>query len=369
MRGCLARAIDLVVDRDLRQVSGADRIEHVVDLRDALGALRIRGVDDVQQQVRLARFLQRRAERRHELVRQVADETRPYRRAPMSSPGASVQAAHRRVERREQLVGGIRVRRGQPIEQRRLAGIRVADQRNRRHGPALPLAPRGVALHEHLVEAVVERLDAAADQAAVGLELRFTRTAQTDAALLALEVGPAAHQARRQVLELRELDLQLAFEAARALREDVEDQAAAIEHAALEFLLEVAFLAGRERVIDQHEVGAESPRRARAAPRPCRCRAGNAGPPLLRVTTSELEHLRAGRLRERGEFLDAIGLGCTTEPDADEDGAFAAARSVDQVVLVLLTAGQAGGASSAASSSDVGRRTLRAGTTVEIACL
>ena len=57
-------------------------------------------------------------------------------------------------------------------------------------------------------------------------------------------------------LQLRELDLQLAFEAARALREDVEDQPGAIEHAALRALLEVALLARRQRVIEQHHVGA-----------------------------------------------------------------------------------------------------------------
>jgi hypothetical protein len=47
------------------------------------------------------------------------------------------------------------------------------------------------------------------------------------------------------VLELRELHLQLAFETARPLREDVEDQPAAIQHPAFELLLEVALLAGR----------------------------------------------------------------------------------------------------------------------------
>ena len=61
-------------------------------------------------------------------------------------------------------------------------------------------------------------------QPAVGLELRLAGTAHADAALLALEVGPAAHQAAGDVLQLRELDFELALEAAGALREDVEDQ-------------------------------------------------------------------------------------------------------------------------------------------------
>ena len=70
----LARAVDLVEHRDLRQRLHADRLENLVHLLDALGALRIGRVDDVQQQVGLASLLQRRAERGHQLVRQVADE-------------------------------------------------------------------------------------------------------------------------------------------------------------------------------------------------------------------------------------------------------------------------------------------------------
>ena len=38
----------------------------------------------------------------------------------------------------------------------------------------------------------LERLDALADQPAVGFELRFAGAAQTDTAFLALEVGPCA---------------------------------------------------------------------------------------------------------------------------------------------------------------------------------
>ena len=57
------------------------------------------------------------------------------------------------------------------------------------------------------------------------------------------------------MLQLRELDLQLAFEAARALRENVENQPAAIQHAPAGQLLEVAFLAGRQRVVDEYDIG------------------------------------------------------------------------------------------------------------------
>ena len=67
-----------------------------------------------------------------------------------------------------------------------------------------------------------------ADQAPVGFQLRLAGTAHADAALLPLEMGPAAHQPGRHVRELRKFHLQLAFEAARALRENVQDQTVTI---------------------------------------------------------------------------------------------------------------------------------------------
>ena len=76
--------------------------------------------------------------------------------------------------------------------------------------------------------------DPLAQQAPVGFELLFARAAQADAALLPLEVGPAADEPRELVLHLRELDLQLAFGASRAQREDVEDEARAVDDAAFE---------------------------------------------------------------------------------------------------------------------------------------
>ena len=173
------------------------------------------------------------------------------------------------------------------------------------------------------------------------------------------------------MLELRELDLQLAFESARALREDVEDQAAAIQHAAGELFLEVALLARRQRVIDDHEVGAEL---------------GDALADFLDLAGAEeearlghlardrhdLEHLRARGARQRGEFFDAVRLRRVAEPDADEDRAFSATGPFEQFALTPRDgrAAQAAGTSSAGtSSSPIGRRTLRAGTTVEMACL
>jgi len=61
------------------------------------------------------------------------------------------------------------------------------------------------------------------------------------------------------VLQLRQLDLQLAFVRARALREDVEDQPRAVDDAALGELFEIALLHGRERAVDEDQVRVERP--------------------------------------------------------------------------------------------------------------
>ncbi len=90
-----------------------------------------------------------------------------------------------------------------------------------------------------------QHFHALAQQPTIGFELCFTGTAQSDAtAALPFEMGPAAHQPAGDVLELRQLDFQLALVALGALREDVEDEATAIQHALAGELFEIAFLAG-----------------------------------------------------------------------------------------------------------------------------
>ena len=69
---------------------------------------------------------------------------------------------------------------------------------------------------------------------AVALELRLTRAARADAAAEPLEVLPHAAHARQVVLELRELDLELALGADGVLGEDVEDQLRAVDDPCVE---------------------------------------------------------------------------------------------------------------------------------------
>ena len=89
------------------------------------------------------------------------------------------------------------------------------------------------------------------------LELRLAGAARADAAAEPLEVLPHPAHARQVVLELRELDLELALGADGVLREDVEDQLRPVDDARLERVLEVALLRRLELVVDDQRLRAE----------------------------------------------------------------------------------------------------------------
>jgi hypothetical protein len=324
----------------------------------------------VQQERRLTCLGQRRLEGRNQLVGQLADEPDRIGDDDRAAAGQH-HAPHQRVERREQLVRDVGIGAGQRAEQRRLPGVGVADQGDRGDGDLdAPLAP-GLALLLELLEASRQHAHALAEQPAVGLELGLTRAAQADAALLALEVGPAPHQAAGDVPQLRELDLELAFVAAGALREDVEDQGVAVEHAAADELLEVAFLARRERMVDEHHVAAG---------------VGDDLADLLGLAAADEEpgfgavatprhggdRLHAGGLRELRELVEVFLLDRAAQAHANQNRSLAAAGSLEHPPLPRgrrLRHQSAAASVAPAASSAEGTRTLRAGTTVEIACL
>ena len=151
--------------------------------------------------------------------------------------------AHGRIERLEHLVLGRDRSAGQAVEQRRLAGIGVADDGHHRKRHALAAgAMQSARLDDH-GQFLADRRDALLDQPAVGLDLRFAGAAEEAvAAALAFKMGPGAHQPALLVGEMRKLHLQTAFARQRALAEDFENEAGAIEDLAAPRLLEVALL-------------------------------------------------------------------------------------------------------------------------------
>src|SRR5207244_2691697 len=128
---------------------------------------------------------------------------------------------------------------------------------------ALALGAHDGARPADLVELSAQGGDAVAREAAVGLDLGLAGASGADAAVHAaraeaLEVGPQAAHAGEVVLELRELDLELALGGVGVVGEDVEDDRRAVDdrHVA-ELLLEVALLTRAELVVAGHDVGVE----------------------------------------------------------------------------------------------------------------
>ena len=169
-----------------------------------------------------------------------------------------LEPACRRVERLEEPVVHRSDRSGQRVQERRLADVGVAGERDRRRlGPA-PRLPARVALLAQGRQSAPEQGDPATRDPAVGLELGLTGAARADAAAEALEVLPQAPHPREVVLQLGELDLELPLGAHGVLGEDVEDQLGPVDDARLEGVLEGPLLHRSELVVhDEHlRVGA-----------------------------------------------------------------------------------------------------------------
>ena len=99
--------------------------------------IRMRQVADMQDHVRLDHLLQRGAERRDQHGRQIGDEADRIGENDARAV-RQIERAQGRIERREQHIGFEHAGARQPVEQRRFAGIGVADQRDDRIRHAAP---------------------------------------------------------------------------------------------------------------------------------------------------------------------------------------------------------------------------------------
>ena len=93
------------------------------------------------------------------------------------------------------------------VEQRRLAGVRIAHQRHSRHWgrfAPLPLLRPDAA---HVFQLLLHVANAASNLPAIGLKLGFARTARADAAAELRHFHPAAREPRQHVLQLRQFYL------------------------------------------------------------------------------------------------------------------------------------------------------------------
>ena len=121
------------------------------------------------------------------------------------------QAPRGGVEGREHLVGDVHLGAGERAQQGALAGVGVAHDGQDRHRAPSPPLPPVLALRGELLQLALEPGHAVAGAPAVDLQLRLARAPAPDAAGKARQrhLGPL-REPRQQVLELGQLDLQLA---------------------------------------------------------------------------------------------------------------------------------------------------------------
>ena len=120
--------------------------------------------------------------------------------------------------------------------------------------------------------------------------------------------APAPTSRGSRVLELRELDLELAFAGSRAPGEDVEDELRAIDDLAADLRFDLPQLRRRQLVVEDDEIGARFG--ARGGERLDLARAEKRRGVGLRPLLQDAEHdLGAGGLRQPGELVErSLGL-------------------------------------------------------------
>ena len=144
----------------------------------------------MQDDIRLDDLFERGAKSRHEHGGQIRDEAHGI---GQHDPCAVRQAKRpqRRVKRRKKHVLREDVCARQAIEQGRLAGIGVADERDNGERDIAPAAAMQAARFLHPFEVTLDAGDAFLDEASVGFDLGLAGTAEkAETAPLALQMGP-----------------------------------------------------------------------------------------------------------------------------------------------------------------------------------
>ena len=108
----------------------------------------------------------------------------------------------------------------------------------------------GLALALKPVQTGTQHLDPAANQAAVGFKLGFTRSPQADAPFLAFKMRPSPDKACHQMLQLGKFNLDLPFMAFCPLCKNIKDQAGTVNDAGIKPFFKVALLCRRQGMVE-----------------------------------------------------------------------------------------------------------------------
>ena len=215
-------------------LASANLVQHLLDDPNLFLVKRIGQIHQVQQQIGAADFFERALERFDQGMGNLVDKTDGIDDHHFIAAGQT-QRARGRVKRRKQFVFDKHAGARERVHQSRFARVGISDQRHGRetalHGAPCVAAPR---VRSTVLKPMLEMADALANAPSIDFQLRLAGTAGADTAAEPRQMGPLARQARQQIFELRQLDLQLALVAARALGEDIENQLTAIDDADFE---------------------------------------------------------------------------------------------------------------------------------------
>src|SRR5450755_1518247 len=234
--------VDLVQRYYHGQATRADLFQYLLNGLDLAMDVGMRGIDDVDQQIGLGDLLQRGAEGGDQ------DRGEPLDKADGIGeqdflPTPQPYSSRRGIERREQFILRLHMRTaGEPVEQRRLARVGIADQRyDRRTSMRAPIAV-ALALLADQFQIFLQVIPLPTQHTAVDLDLLLTFAALLRAAALARKVRPLPRDAGQVVLDLGQFHLQAPLAGTCTLAEDDQDQRRAIEHLHLQFTFQVTVL-------------------------------------------------------------------------------------------------------------------------------
>ena len=210
------------------------------------------------EQVHPGHRLEGRAERLDQLVGELSDEPDGVGEQHRLAPGQR-ELAGARVQGDKEAIRGRHSGIGEPVEEGRLPGVRVADEGELAVPSPAPPTALDMAGPLDAAQILFEPVHATDEAPAVDFELGLARTPRADPAGLLGEGGPPPAQSRQAVAQEGELDLSLALGAARVLGEDVQDHRGAVDGRPTQDVLEVALLGGREVVVEDDRVHVQAP--------------------------------------------------------------------------------------------------------------
>lgn len=125
-------------------------------------------------------------------------------------------------------------------------------------GQKLAFVPVGAvqgALRAHTLDPILQFSNPPADPAAIRFKFLFAGAACPDASAESREKHAVTGEARKEIIQLGQLDLQLSFAASRPPGENIENQLGTVDHFQVEYFFEVAKLGGGQIIVKDHQIG------------------------------------------------------------------------------------------------------------------